>query len=69
MAWLAGAQLNPVFIFPPSQAVSESTFFSVIDSPIMKWLLVTFLLPIRGRFVALHFKAKAKKWKGGLVLI
>ena len=27
MAWLAGVQLNPVFLFPPSQAVSESTIF------------------------------------------
>ena len=26
-AWLAGVQLNPVFLFPPSQAVSESTIF------------------------------------------
>ena len=28
MAWLAGVQLNPVFLFPPSQAVSESTVVS-----------------------------------------
>ena len=26
-AWLAGVQLNPVFLFPPSQAVSESRIF------------------------------------------
>ena len=24
-AWLAGIQLNPVFLFPPRQAMSEST--------------------------------------------
>ena len=27
MAWLAGVHLNPVFLFPPSQAISESTIF------------------------------------------
>ena len=26
-AWLAGVQLNPVILFPPSQAMSESTIF------------------------------------------
>ena len=26
-AWLAGVQPNPVFLFPPSQAMGESTFF------------------------------------------
>ena len=42
MAWLAGVQLNPVFLFPPSQAVSESTIFEW-KYQLLRYVLQSFL--------------------------